>query len=35
MLERRAAKSPQRVLQAFGQSHVAFTAEDDVRMFEA
>lgn len=35
MFKRRAAESPQRVLQSFGQRDVAFAAENDVRMLEA
>ena len=35
VLARRAAERPQRVLQPLGQGHVAFAAEDDVRMLEA
>ncbi len=35
MLERRAAERPQRVLQPFGQRHIAFAAEDHMGMLEA
>ena len=35
MLERCAAQCPQRVLQSFGQRHIAFAAEDHMRMLEA
>ena len=35
MLERRTAERPQRVLQSFGQRHIAFAAEDHMGMLEA
>ena len=35
MLERRAAECPQRVLQSFGQRHIAFAAENHMGVLEA